>query len=439
MNPIDLLPRNLPRPADASALRDPTTGAEAGEGNGLSQGADNFGSLLEGLSEQLQNEGGKASSPETSEGLPSPDGNVPPPEAGLDVAGSVFSLLESFLPRALPQSGSAPSGSREQPSGSSPMLTPQEAQMSLDGGDIGKTTLPPRMLVSVQHQETHFSPVFEGSDTMLSAEAGQEAGIELELPASGESVDQPANVAHSGNQHRLSEIPGKNPALSLPMAQPPVEEGVAFQEQVEAQGVEKGEALKPVATEAGQAEPQSLPPATLHRLANAVGAEIRSMAAAASQPSSPSGGATRTISIKASESALRVLNLQLHPAELGAVTVKMRLAGDALEMELHVEREETAQMLRHDTEKLSALLRGSGYRPDVVSIQVADAANPDRAAPKMQTDMQFQGQSFAQGGASQDERSRNREKSYASTGAEQRRNAGDDYASGGSNRAGVYL
>jgi len=432
MSPIDILPRNLARPVDTPSLRDASTGSETGEGTGLLP-EEGFESLLEGLTEQHQAGGEKAQASETAVTLlPAAETKATP-----DIAGSVFMLLEGFLPRGLPQPGSAGSEGQEQPSGDPPLSLLQDFQQPQDGPDLIKP--PPRVLVTVQHQETHFRPVLEGSDTSLPVEGNQDKRVGLSLPSPSEAKDKPANPARAETQPRSTDLAAKDPAVPS-FATPPADEGADVQKRAETQFVERAQVLKPGSSETAHADPQSLPPSTIQRLAQAVGAEARAMAEETALHSPPVDRTPQNISIKASESALRVLNLQLHPAELGTVTVKMKLAGETLQMELHVEKEETAQLLRHDSEKLSALLRGSGYRPDVISIQVADGAGQDRSsAPKMQADMQFQGQSFPQGGASQDERSRSRDRSYVSAGAEQHNNAGDDSTMRSHNRGGVYL
>lgn len=437
MSPIDFLPRNLTRPVDAPTLRDASGGSEASEGNGLLP-QEGFESLLECLTEQHQTEGGKAPLSESADALLPPAENDAGSEAMPNIAGSVFMLLEGFLPRVLPQSGSAALEGQDQLADGSPLLLLQDFQQSQDSPDLVRS--PPRMLVSVQHQETHFRPVLEGSDTSASFENTQDGGVELNVPSSVSPKDSSTNLAGRGMQRQPNDPATNNPAVPSVVTASPGDEDAAVGEHIETQPFEKAEVLKSNSAEVAHADSQSLPPSTIHRLAQAMGAEIRVMTAEAALHSSRVGGTSPNISIKASESALRILNLQLHPAELGTVTIKMKLAGDTLEMELHVEKEETAQLLRHDTEKLSALLRGSGYRPDVISIQVADGTGQDRSsAPKMQADMQFQGQSFSQGGASQDERSRSRDKSYVSAGAEQHNNAGDDNTMRSHNRGGVYL
>ncbi|WP_238314039.1 flagellar hook-length control protein FliK [Methylobacterium crusticola] len=79
---------------------------------------------------------------------------------------------------------------------------------------------------------------------------------------------------------------------------------------------------------------------------------------------------------------MRLLTLQLHPADLGAVVVRMRLQDGRLEMNLHAGREETAELLRRDGGALAELLRGAGYRPDVV-VQPGGSEPPqDRAGAR---------------------------------------------------------
>ena len=106
----------------------------------------------------------------------------------------------------------------------------------------------------------------------------------------------------------------------------------------------------------------SLPAATLRQIATAVAAEAPAAATSAQ-------GATHGLA----EGPLRLLTLQLRPADLGAVVVRMRLQNGRLEMSLQASREETADLLRKDGELLSELLRNAGYQPDIVTIQAGAA------------------------------------------------------------------
>jgi flagellar hook-length control protein FliK len=107
--------------------------------------------------------------------------------------------------------------------------------------------------------------------------------------------------------------------------------------------------------------------AILQRIAGAIAAEAERSVPETSPHTRGSEFSVPT-TIKPSEGALRILDIQLHPAELGVVTVRIRLNGDKLEMELQASRDDTAELLKKDSEKLAGLLRASGYRPDVVAI-----------------------------------------------------------------------
>jgi len=66
---------------------------------------------------------------------------------------------------------------------------------------------------------------------------------------------------------------------------------------------------------------------------------------------------------------LKVLTIQLDPPELGTVTVKLRLVGDVVQVEMAASRHETAQMLQQQRELLSDIMRQAGYSSSVASVQ----------------------------------------------------------------------
>jgi chemotaxis protein MotD len=72
-------------------------------------------------------------------------------------------------------------------------------------------------------------------------------------------------------------------------------------------------------------------------------------------------------------SPVKVLHIQLQPAELGTITVRMSLHDSELRIHLDADRRETAHMLQTDRDALSSVLRSAGYRVDGVSIQFAGA------------------------------------------------------------------
>lgn len=66
---------------------------------------------------------------------------------------------------------------------------------------------------------------------------------------------------------------------------------------------------------------------------------------------------------------LHTLKIQLQPAELGAVTARISLAGEQLSIEIQVETAEARQRLGADSDALSRALRALGYEVDRVTVQ----------------------------------------------------------------------
>jgi chemotaxis protein MotD len=65
---------------------------------------------------------------------------------------------------------------------------------------------------------------------------------------------------------------------------------------------------------------------------------------------------------------VRMMTLELDPPNLGSVTVKMRLAGDSVEIHLTADRYETTQMLRQERGTLTDAMQSAGYTFDIAAI-----------------------------------------------------------------------
>ena len=115
----------------------------------------------------------------------------------------------------------------------------------------------------------------------------------------------------------------------------------------------------PVEAPVATAPQPGLPATTLRQLAQAIVAEAPASAPAA-QPAKLG---------QAQEGPLRLLTIQLQPADLGTVTVRMRLQEGRLEIGMETGRHETADLLRRDGGALTDLLRGAGYQADLVTIR----------------------------------------------------------------------
>ncbi|MEH3117576.1 MAG: flagellar hook-length control protein FliK [Methylorubrum populi] len=118
-------------------------------------------------------------------------------------------------------------------------------------------------------------------------------------------------------------------------------------------------------------------------------------ALAAQPPAAASAAQGRPAAMPAEAGPLKILTLQLHPADLGSVLVRMRLQDGRLEMSLRTSREETAERLRNEGDLLSGLLREAGYEPDVLTIQAGGGETRGEASPRAQGLASFAG---SQGG-----------------------------------------
>jgi flagellar hook-length control protein FliK len=91
------------------------------------------------------------------------------------------------------------------------------------------------------------------------------------------------------------------------------------------------------------------------------------------------------------DSPVKILHIQLQPAELGTVTIRMAVKDGALRLELEAGRSDTAQIIQRDRETLSALLRSAGYLIDGVDVRLTDPSAGAAAAGGNQAGMQMQG------------------------------------------------
>jgi flagellar hook-length control protein FliK len=100
--------------------------------------------------------------------------------------------------------------------------------------------------------------------------------------------------------------------------------------------------------------------------------------------------------------ALKILQIQLQPADLGIVTVRMELKDTELTLHVEADRKETADLIRNDQETLNNLLRSAGYNVDTGSVRIMEGdrtlASQQSGQQGAQTNLQSSAQS--QSGAS---------------------------------------
>jgi flagellar hook-length control protein FliK len=68
---------------------------------------------------------------------------------------------------------------------------------------------------------------------------------------------------------------------------------------------------------------------------------------------------------------LQTLDIKLEPADLGTVSVKMRLTGSKLDLHIEVTQKDTLPLLHKEGDSLSSQLQSSGYSVDSITIKAA--------------------------------------------------------------------
>ena len=141
------------------------------------------------------------------------------------------------------------------------------------------------------------------------------------------------------------------------------------------------------------------------------------------------------------KSPFKVLSIQLQPADLGTVTVRMELKDGELTLHVEADRADTADLIRSDQDTLSNLLRVSGYSVDAGSIKVMEGDRSLVTPAAGQQGAQTNLQSSSQGQSGSSERQGQAHRGGHSPGGGQSggapsRNEGDET---GTNRTGRGL
>jgi chemotaxis protein MotD len=142
-----------------------------------------------------------------------------------------------------------------------------------------------------------------------------------------------------------------------------------------------GEGAAPTTPLAGRGftQPAQLPAAPAQQVADGIVASLAPSGGTDVQPAPPAVPRPGAV-----VHPVKVLTIQLHPAELGTVTVRMTLKGDAMDVEVEAGRRATAQAIEADREALTGLLRSAGYHVEVLTVRAVDpssTASPPGALP----------------------------------------------------------
>jgi chemotaxis protein MotD len=235
--------------------------------------------------------------------------------------------------------------------------------------------------IAIVRQETHFSPVAppdgglpipqatsgrikidsaEGAErpAVRSGDPGSETGATAERP---EGRGRPARVSRG-----LPGGDGTGGGLGS-------SESRSQADRSQGSPGSNGSTTDVVAAAARQVpNPAPAPVTPAGQIASRIAGELASQV-----HSGPAGSEGRLSGHRPGAHVLRVLEIQLEPAELGTVSVRMSLRGSALEVHVAADRADTARLVQQDRDILSDRLQAAGYSLDTLVIQARD---PDRAA-----------------------------------------------------------
>jgi chemotaxis protein MotD len=300
--------------------------------------------------------------------------------ARLGVSSDPTNAADASLPGALPKGDEAA------------MPRPHATQDDKAASAQGAAS--PLIRVHVVQQQTLFSPVADAHPLAQVAEQvaialrpgnGRQAGAASPDPAPGAPPGEDALESAETDITDADPTPGK---ASLPAAAPATRGGSRGQPMpaahvpattglgAKAEGVARGPTAaglgKPMAASSPGAQPSLTAadiPSPMQQIFTRVANELASAEAGQFAATDPAAAAAKIVY----GSPVKVLHIQLQPAELGTITVRMSLHDSELRIHLDADRRETAHMLQTDRDALSSVLRSAGYRVDGVSIQFAGA------------------------------------------------------------------
>jgi hypothetical protein len=315
----------------------------------------------------------------------------PTPNAQMtsQVAGSVGAVVSSAVPPTAAAIGTiafaadTPTGGPPSQGSIPPQLT--GAERGAAGAQPLPETSPMPVTVTVLKRETHLAPVSVTSAAIGAAEwaAAAQAVADRPIGSGRPATGTPAKEAEIGS----SRVPrsGERPALAVdPLAVSP-SRGMQF-----APGARQGASAGPELTAGpGAAPTQAEAPPGVEQAPSGGRAEIQASSGTVSAAvqliaDRVVGEASETMRAVASTPALvpasplaspvKVFHIQLQPAELGTVTIRLSLKEQSLHLDVEVGRGETAHLIQREKETLSSLLRSAGYLVESLDVRLTDAS-----------------------------------------------------------------
>jgi len=130
----------------------------------------------------------------------------------------------------------------------------------------------------------------------------------------------------------------------------------------------------------------------VQQIATGIADELAAPRGAAVWTADEAGGASRLL-----DGPVKVLHIELEPADLGKVTVRLSLKDNVLDVHLEASHRETADAIVKDRALLSNALRAAGYAVDAITAQAAEPLRTGMQPPAAPGDAHSQHSATPQG------------------------------------------
>lgn len=164
-------------------------------------------------------------------------------------------------------------------------------------------------------------------------------------------------------------------------------------------------------------------PTLLQKIVDRIASDAVATPGAAAAPAADTAAASLQ---RTPDAPVRMLTVQLDPPNLGTVTVRMRLSGDAIEVKLAADRHDTTQLLRDERARLVDAMQSAGYTFEIASIDHSHTGHMDPGGGQPQAQQgQHQPQQQSQGAAQFSSDSPGRQSGDAQAGSRHHRQGHD--------------
>lgn len=270
-----------------------------------------------------------------------------------------------------------------------PVAEPQKQTQGADPAATRRALLTGSVRPGEAQVATQPARGFEARAARGQPDQSRAAASELEVALASETAAEPASalpgVRVAAEKSEKVSVVGQETHFAPVAPEPAAAHARAAHGEVanatagkEAKSSEPAAAVVTTLPSADAPVSTSLTPTPAQQIADQIGDEVSAFEAAQNNSATAQQSGAKPV--------LKILQIQLQPADLGTVTVRMELKDAELMLHVEADRPETAEMIRSDQDTLSKLLRSAGYGVDAGSIRVVEGG--DRSVTPTQASQQ---------------------------------------------------